>query len=113
MNVTVTFRNLPSSDTLRDYSEQKAKKFSKYLFEPVDIHIVLKVEKIRQIAEITITSKGFRTHGIEESQDMYTSIDKVQTKVERQLRRHKERVKNHKVDNRSLAAMGSAVPLAE
>src|SRR5262249_31073814 len=110
MNITVTFRHLPASDALREHAEEKAHKFMKYLIEPVDIHITLKVEKIRQIAEVTAQSKNFTANGIEESQDMYTSIDKVISKVESQLRRHKEKVKRHKGDGKAYEALEASVP---
>lgn len=109
MNITVTFRKLPSSDSLRDHAKQKVGKYAKYLMEPVDIHVVLRVEKIRQIAEITVNSKNFRAHAEEDSQDMYTSIDKANTKIERQLRRHKEMVKDHKVENKVFQALEPGV----
>lgn len=109
MNVTVTFRQLPSSDALRDHATDKVDKFKKYLIEPVDIHIVLRVEKIRQIAEITLNSKNYRAHAFEESPDMYTSIDKVASKLEKQLRRHKERVKNHKIENKAYNAIEESI----
>jgi putative sigma-54 modulation protein len=106
MNIHVTFRHLPSSDALRDHATEKVEKFQKYLVEPVEVHFVLRVEKIRQIAEININSKNYRAHAIEESQDMYTSIDKVVSKAFAQVRRHKERVKDHKMNPRSLATQG-------
>ena len=109
MNITVTFRHLPTSDALRDHATDKVEKFKKYLIEPVEIHMVLRVEKIRQIAEITINSKNYRAHAIEASQDMYTSIDKAVSKAFAQVRKHKERVKNHKMDSRSLAATGPSL----
>jgi ribosome hibernation promoting factor len=107
MNINVTFRHLPSSDALRDHAREKVEKFKTYLVEPMEIHIVLRVEKIRQIAEININSKNYRAHAIEESQDMYTSIDKVVSKAFAQVRRHKERVKDHKMDARSVLATGT------
>lgn len=110
MNIHVTFRHMPSSEALRDHAEEKVLKFKKYLVEPVEIHIVLSVEKIRQIAEININSKNYRAHAIEESQDMYTSIDKVCSKAFSQVRRHKERVKDHKTNPRNLPRAGSAAP---
>ena len=94
--MTVTFRHMPASESRRNHATLKANKFMKYLIEPVDIHIVLRIEKIRQIAEVTIQSKSFTGHALEESQDMYTSIDKVISKVETQVRKHKERVKTHR-----------------
>lgn len=113
MHTSVTFRHLPSSDALRNHVLDKVEKFKKYLLDPVDIHVVLSVEKIRQIAEITVSSKNYRTHAVEESQDMYTSIDKVVSKLERALRRHKERVKNHKIDHKSFDAISSTIPAVE
>jgi len=92
---------------------EKIEKFKKYLKEPVDIHIVLKVEKIRQMAEINLNSKSFSAHAVEESPDMYTSIDKVVTKLERQLRRHKERIKNHKVDHKAFQAIETSMPATD
>lgn len=109
MNVTVTFRHLPSSDALRDYAEEKAQKFSKYLLEPIDIHVILLVEKIRQIVEVNVQSKHFTAHAVEESQDMYTSIDNVTEKVEAQLRKHKEKIKHHKGEERMSEAVDAAL----
>jgi len=113
MNTMVTFRHMPASDALRDHAEDKVQKFMKYVIEPVDIHIVLKVEKIRQIAEINVQSKNFTGHAVEESNDMYTSIDKVTSKMEQQLRRHKEKVKDHKVSSKAYEAIDSTLPAAD
>ncbi len=113
MNVTVTFRRMPPSDALRSHAEDKGSKFMKYLIEPVDIHVVLKVEKIRQIAEISVQSKNFTAHAIEESHDMYTSIDKVASKMEEQLRRHKDRVKDHKINGKAHEAIDATLPAVE
>lgn len=96
MNTTVTFRHLPSSEALKDHCGKKAEKLSKYVQDPVDIHVVLEVEKNRQLCEITLNSKHFRPHSQEVSTDMYSSIDLAFHKLEAQLRRHKEKIKNHK-----------------
>ena len=113
MNVTVTFRHMPASDSLRNHAQEKGQKFLKYLMDPVDIHVVLKIEKIRQIAEISVQSKNFTGHAVEDTQDMYTSIDKVMTKMEQQLRKHKERVKDHKVATKAFEAIDATLPMAE
>jgi len=109
MKTTVTFRHMPASNALRNHAEEKAQKFLKYLHEPVNIHIILTVEKIRQIAEINVQSKNFTAHGVEESQDMYTSIDKVTSKVEAQLRKHKEKVKAHKSESKAYEAIEATI----
>lgn len=113
MNTTVTFRHMPSSDSLRDHAERKAQKFMKYLHEPVDIHIVLSIEKIRQIVEINLQSKNYTANAIEESHDMYTSIDKVAAKMEAQIRKHKEKIKEHKLEAKAFEVLDSTIPIAE
>lgn len=99
MQTHVTFRHLAPSDALKAYVENKTQKFEKFLHEPIDVHVVLEVQKIRQMAEITIKAKNFHFHGVEESSNMYASIDLVTDKVERHLVKHKEKVKDHKVAN--------------
>lgn len=113
MNCTVTFRHMHSSDSLRDHAEKKVQKFMKYLIEPVDIHVILSVEKIRQIAEINVLSKNFSANAIEESHDMYTSIDKVESKMEAQIRKHKEKIKAHKVEKKAFEVLDATTPVSE
>lgn len=113
MKTTVTFRHMPASNALREHAEEKVQKFLKYLHEPVDIHVILMVEKIRQIAEVNVQSKNFTAHGVEESHDMYTSIDKVTSKVEAQLRKHKEKVKAHKSETKAYEALEATISIAE
>jgi ribosomal subunit interface protein len=113
MNFTVTFRHMHSSDSLREHAERKVQKFMKYLVEPVDIHVILSVEKIRQIAEINLLSKNFTANAIEESQDMYTSIDKVVAKMEAQIRKHKEKIKAHKIEGKAFEALEATTPVSD
>ncbi|MBF0492311.1 MAG: ribosome-associated translation inhibitor RaiA [Deltaproteobacteria bacterium] len=97
MQIHVTFRHLETSEALRDHADKKMEKFKKYLHEPIEVHLVFSVQKkIHQVAEVTIKAKHFHFHGIEESEDMYTSIDKLASKVERHLVKHKEKVKDHR-----------------
>jgi len=96
MQINVTFRHMNPSDSLKNYAESKFEKFRRFLHEPVEVHVVLQVQKIRQLAEVTVKAKHVRFHGMEESQDMYASIDLVAGKIERHLIKHKEKVKDHK-----------------
>jgi putative sigma-54 modulation protein len=96
MEIHTTFRKMEPSEAIRKYVETKTQRFKKFLHEPIEVHAVLKVQKIRQLAEVTVTAKNFRFHGVEESPDMYASIDKVADKIGRQLKKHKEKIKAHK-----------------
>ncbi len=93
MQVTVTGRRIEMTDALRNYAEEKVlKKVKRYLDRTIDAHIVLSVEKYRHIAEVIINVSGTIIHSKEETEDMYSSIDGAVDKIERQIKRHKERI---------------------
>ncbi|MBI5681760.1 MAG: ribosome-associated translation inhibitor RaiA [Deltaproteobacteria bacterium] len=96
MHTTVTFRHIESSDAIRRYAVQKSERVVKYLTEPIEVHWVLSVEKFRHIAAITITANGIAIKGEEQTEDMYAAIDLVMSKVEKQMRKYKEKLKGHK-----------------
>lgn len=99
MQVTVTFRHMESSEALKSYAVEKTERLSKYLVEPIEVHWVLSVEKIRHIADATVTANGITIKGQGDTQDMYSSIDTAIDKLEMQVRKHKEKVKDHKNHN--------------
>ncbi|MBI3600776.1 MAG: ribosome-associated translation inhibitor RaiA [Nitrospinae bacterium] len=92
MQITVTGRNIEMTDALKKYAEEKVQRVKKYIHTTIDAHVILAVEKFRQKAEVTINVNGFKIYGEEETEDMYSSIDKVMDKIERQVRKHKERI---------------------
>jgi putative sigma-54 modulation protein len=96
LRISVTFRHLDPSDALKDYVSQKLSKVKKYFDGPIDANAVLSVEKFRQIAEVTVTSGRFTVNCAEETDDMYQSIDKVIDKVERQVKRQRQKVTQRK-----------------
>jgi len=96
MQITTTFRHTEPSNALKSYAEEKLDRVKKYIDEPIVAQVFLTVEKIRHSAEITLTAKGITIKAAEETNDMYAAIDAVLDKIERQLRRYKERIKDHK-----------------
>ena len=111
MQITTTFRHMEPSDALKKYAEEKLERVRKYIDEPVVAQVFLTVEKIRHIAEVTMTAKGITIKAAEETNDMYAALDAVVDKIERQLRRYKERLKAHKPasDDRDRQVMKSVV----
>lgn len=99
MNVTVMFRHMDSSEALKNYATEKTDRIRKYLTEPIEVHWVLSVEKFRQIANVTVAANGVTIKGEEETADLYSAIDMVMGKIEKQVRRYKEKIKNHKTNN--------------
>jgi ribosome hibernation promoting factor len=97
MQIAVTFRHMESSDPVREYLEEKLSRVKKYIDEPIDAQASLSVQKkIRHCAEVTLVAKGITIKGHEETNDMYAAIDAVVDKIERQLKRYKEKIKHHK-----------------
>ncbi|MFL5321501.1 MAG: ribosome hibernation-promoting factor, HPF/YfiA family [Myxococcaceae bacterium] len=95
MQVNITFRGIDPIDSLKTYAREKVERVNKYLDRAGDAHVVLSLERHLQNADITIHSGPFVLRGREKSEDMYASLDLAMDKIERQLRRYKERLKHH------------------
>lgn len=95
MQVNVTFRHMDASDALRDYANKKVGNLGKYAHKPADAHVVMMATKHGHKVEMTVKLDGETMRGEEESDDMYKSVDLAVEKLERQLRKHKERLANH------------------
>lgn len=96
MQVSVTFRHMDATDALKAFAAEKVSKIEKYIHTPTDAHVVLSVEKHLHRAEINVSANGMRIRGEESSADMYGSIDAAAAKIERQLKRYRNKLANHK-----------------
>lgn len=92
MQTSVTFKNIDSSENLRTYVSDKLDRFDKYLYNPAEASVVLSVEKFRHIAEINIKGDRLNINGKEETEDMYAAIDMVLDKLEKQIKKNKEKL---------------------
>ena len=98
MQIKLSFRHIEPSDPLKLYVEDKLTRVKKYLEEPIEAHVVLKVEKFRHIAEASIDASGLRLNGAEETDNMYSSIDLLVDSIEGQAaRRGKEKVRRRRL----------------
>ncbi|MBF0228039.1 MAG: ribosome-associated translation inhibitor RaiA [Desulfamplus sp.] len=95
MQTSVTFKKIDPSDALKSYVQKKLDRFDKMLDAPAEANVVLSVEKIRHIAEITLICDKLKIHAKEESENMYSSIDTLMDKIKSQITKHKEKQKNH------------------
>jgi len=92
MQVDVTFRQIEPNEALKKYAVQKLSKIKKYFDTPIEAHIVLKVEKIRHIIEVTLNVNGYKINGHEISGDMHSAIDMVMDKIEKQVKRYRKKL---------------------
>lgn len=95
MNLSVTGHHIEVTDSLKDYVREKMDKLERHFDELSDIHVILSVEKLRQQAEATLNLDGTRIHAEAENQDMYAAIDGLTDKLDRQVIKHKEKLKDH------------------
>ena len=94
MKLTLTGRKIEITDGIRNHFNDKMNKTISDLGGVADIHVALCVEKHRHFAEIILKTKGFILHSHKETHDLYASMDKALEKMEKQLRKHKEKAKD-------------------
>ena len=108
MNLTVTGHHLDLTDSLRQYVSSKMDRLERHSDDLQDVHVILSVEKLRQKAEATVNVKGNRLFADTTEEDMYAAIDLLADKLDRQLIKHKEKVKDHhKKDKNKIASNAS------
>ena len=96
VRVTVAFRNIESTDALREYVTDKLTNLlKKFIHQDTEAHVTLKVEKLQQIAEVSFHCDGADFHGKEQSESLYAAIDALVDSLSQQLRKHKERMVSH------------------
>ncbi len=96
MQVNITFRHLESTEALKSHARDKVEHIQRYIDRPSEAHVVLYVENLEHHADINLKAGPFLLRGRAKTGDMYSSIDAAADKIERQLKKHKEKLQNHK-----------------
>lgn len=96
MNISVTGRRMNVSDSTRAYAEKKIKKLDRYFNQLIDAHIVFSVVKLDHFCEVLINGDGVQFHAKEKAADLFSAIDLLHEKMEKQIRRYKEKHQMHK-----------------
>ncbi len=108
MQTSVNFKNIDSSDNLSQYVSHKLDKFDKFLDNPAEASVVLSVEKFRHIAEINIVGDRLNIYGKEETVDMYSAIDMVLDKLEKQIKKNKDKTRERRTGSKARGLKPSA-----
>lgn len=98
MNLVIHGNHVAVTPALRDYVEGKLNRVERHFDQVIDANVQLTVEKLRQRAEITLRMRGNNIHVESIDDDMYAAIDTMIDKLDRQVLRHKDRIKDHSVD---------------
>lgn len=95
MQLNITGQHVEITTALREFVNTKFAKLVQYSDRITQVHIVLKVERVQQIAEATVHVSGGELHATSEADDMYAAIDGLIDKLARQLTKHKDKLKQH------------------
>ena len=96
MQTSVTFKNIDPSDHLKAYVRDKLDRFDRFLDNPAEASVVLSGEKFRHIAEVNIAGDRLKINGKEETNDMYSAIDMVMDKLEKQIKKSKQKIRDRR-----------------
>jgi putative sigma-54 modulation protein len=115
MQTSVTFKNLDPSETLKSYVKEKLDRLDKFLDNPAEANAVLSVEKFRHTAEINIKGDRLNIIGKEETNDMYSAVDMAFDKLEKQIKKNKQKNKEHRggTKNKTKGGISQASPVPE
>jgi len=91
MNLQLTGRHLEITPAIRGYVNEKFGKITRHFDHVIDMNIILSVDKLQQKAEATIHISGKNLFVECEDENLYAAIDMLVDKLERQVRRHKEK----------------------
>lgn len=95
MQINLSGHHVEVTDSLRDFVNTKFAKLERHFDHINNVYVVLNVEKLNQIAEATVHLNGGEIHAKSDNQDMYAAIDSLIDKLDRQVLKHKDKLKKH------------------
>lgn len=95
MQINVSGHHIEVSPALRDYVQTKLERLERHFEHVTNAHVVLTVEKLEQKAEATVHISGAQLFADAVHADMYAAIDALAAKLDRQIKRHKEKLTDH------------------
>ena len=112
MQLSTTFRHMDASQAVREYTAERLEKIRKYFNKgPISAHAVFTVERgFHHVADLNITlPNGIAINAKETTEDMYSSIDLAAARIERQVRKWKEKIRDHKPHGGPVATLRELV----
>lgn len=96
MKLNIRGEKVTITQSMKAYLEEKLAKVDKYFENPEEINanILVRIRGLEQIIEVTALTKKFTLRAEESNEDFYSAVDLVVSKLERQIRKNKERLNN-------------------
>jgi len=108
MNIIINARHMELTETLKNYAEEKIGKFKKYLNNITEAIITLSIEKYRHKAEVLLKVNGLLIQAESITEEMYASIDEVVEKLERQVKKYKEKIVSHRKNRNKSSTLSTS-----
>ena len=96
MQLNLSGHHIDITPALRDYVSNKMGRLERHFDHVTNMHVILTVEKLRQKAEATLHASGANLFADAEHKDMYAAIDALTDKLDTQIKKHKEKLKDHR-----------------
>lgn len=96
MQLNISGHHLDITKAIKQHAEEKLSKIKHHFDYLINVNMILEVEKGVQKAEATIHISGTDLFAKAQSSDMYVSIDQLVNKLDAQVRKHKEKLNNHR-----------------
>jgi putative sigma-54 modulation protein len=111
MNIRFLGKNMKVTEGMKEHLEEKLSKFEKYAPRLIESHVVLKKEKYLYVAEITLLAPNLRAYGEASSKEnIFSAIDQAYLRVEKQLKRFREKLKDHHKHGKVGARIAATIP---
>ncbi len=111
MRVNITARHYKAPDRLKEYAKSEVQKLTKYFDGIIECEIILDYEKTIQVVEIAMKVHKQKLFAREKSKDIYKGLDRAVDKIERQLKKYKEKLKDH--SHPKAASFGEPSPVGQ
>lgn len=95
MVLHMSFKHMKASNTIKAYANEKSERLAKYFRGRTSLTWNFSVEKVKRVAHCHLVGNNMDFFGEAATEDLRVSIDRTVDKIERQIRRHKEIVKDH------------------
>ncbi|HEV8376780.1 MAG TPA: ribosome-associated translation inhibitor RaiA [Candidatus Polarisedimenticolia bacterium] len=113
MKIHFTGRQIDVTPALRTAAEERLSKLEKFLDSVVEAHVILAVEKHRHHAEVVVHGRHVTLSAAAETGDMYSTLARVADRLERQAKKHREKIKVEKKRQGSRSSSRRVAPSSE
>ena len=95
MQINLTGHHVEITDSLRNYVNEKMARLERHFDKVNNMHVILELEKLKHKAEAKVNMRGNTVFADAIEDDMYAAIDALADKLDRQVKKHKEKITNH------------------